>query len=265
MTLITGKGVPDYELFALATPSTSIALVIPVINEGTRLHRQLRRIQKAGYDVDVIIADGGSEDGSTEVSALRELGVTTLLIKRGYGHLSAQLRMAFSHALSAGYEGVITMDGNDKDGEDGIGEITRALTAGFDFVQGSRFMAGGHHENTPPLRLFAVRVIHAPLTSLAAHKRYTDTTNGFRGHSSRFLMDDRVEVFRDVFDTYELLAYLPIQAARLGYHVCEVPVARSYPMNDEIPTRITGHGAHLRLLCILLRAASGKLSPNQAE
>ena len=40
------------------------ALVIPVINEGERIRGQLERIRDADLPVDVIVADGGSTDGS---------------------------------------------------------------------------------------------------------------------------------------------------------------------------------------------------------
>ena len=61
----------------------------------------------------------------------------------------------------------------------------------------------------------------------AAGFRYTDTTKGFRAFSSKFLVDPRVQPFRDVFDTYNLRYHLAIKAARLGYRVKEIPVRRS--------------------------------------
>lgn len=256
------SGVPDYRVTHLGRSKSHLALVIPVINENGRLLRQLAKIRAEDPDVDVVVADGGSNDGSTDAVVLRDVGVTTLLTKTGPGKLSAQLRMAFHHCLGLGYEGVITMDGNDKDAAEGIDQIARALALGYDFVQGSRFVSGGHAINTPPTRYLAIRALHAPITSLGARHWYSDTTNGFRGHSRRFLTDPRVDVFREVFDTYELLAYLPICSARLGFRVTEVPVTRAYPRGHATPTKIQGHSAHIKMLAILLRAASGRLSPH---
>ena len=93
-----------------------------------------------------------------------------------------------------------------------------------DHIQGSRYIAGGVAENTPLLRHLAVKFIHAPLISLAARHRYTDTTNGFRAYSRRFLTDRRVRPFRDVLSGYEMHYYLAIRAARLGFRVTELPV-----------------------------------------
>ena len=65
-------------------------------------------------------------------------------------------------------------------------------------------MPGGEHSHTPLSRYVGVRLLHAPLVSLAAGVRYTDTTNGFRAYSRRFLADGRVAPFRSVFEGYEL-------------------------------------------------------------
>ena len=255
-------GVPGYTVTQLREPLHAFALVIPVLNEDRRLTAQLERIRGSTLDVDVIIADGGSTDGSTQAETLSQRGVTTLLTKTGPGRLSAQLRMAIHHCLKEGYQAVITMDGNGKDGVSGIADIAAALSSGYDFVQGSRFVHGGQAVNTPYSRYLAIRFIHAPITSLGARHWYTDTTNGFRGLKRGLLEDPQVGVLREVFDSYELLAYLPIRAARLGYNVTEVPVTRAYPEGEAAPTKIHGASAHARMLRILIDASAGRFNPS---
>ena len=73
-------------------------LVIPVINEGERLRRQLERIAAAAPEIDIMIADGGSTDHSLDPAVLAGLGVRALLTKTSEGKLSAQLRMAYNWA-----------------------------------------------------------------------------------------------------------------------------------------------------------------------
>jgi dolichol-phosphate mannosyltransferase len=184
-----------------------------------------------------------------------------VLVKDDQGKLSAQLRMGIAFALQEGYEGVITVDGNGKDDVAALPRFVAALDAGAGFVQGSRFIPGGQAINTPRDRRLAITLVHAPVTSMAARHRYTDTTNGFRGHSRALLDDPRVAPLRDVFDSYELLAYLPIRAARLGYRCEEVPVTRAYPDSGDIPTKIHGRRGQLDLLSILVRAARGRYDP----
>jgi dolichol-phosphate mannosyltransferase len=256
--------VPQGEVHVLRERSSKYCVVIPVINEGDRILGQLRTLRDHGFDLDVVVADGGSTDGSNDPEVHRELGVRALLIKRDAGKLSAQLRMGFAFALQEGYEGVITVDGNGKDDVSALPRFVAELDAGAGFVQGSRFVPGGQAINTPRERLLAIKLVHAPVTSLAARRRYTDTTNGFRGHSRALLGDPRVAPMRAVFDTYELLAYLPVRAARLGYRCTEVAVTRAYPADGAIPTKIHGRRGQFELVKILARAAFGRYSPKTA-
>ena len=88
--------VPAHDVALYAPKRHRHALVIPVINEGERIRGQLRRIQAANLPVDVIVADGGSSDGSLVAEFVSEVGVRCVLTKTGPGKLSAQLRMAYA-------------------------------------------------------------------------------------------------------------------------------------------------------------------------
>jgi hypothetical protein len=171
------------------------------------------------------------------------------------------MRMALAFALRRGYEGVVVIDGNDKDDPAAIPSFIAAMDDGVDHVQGSRFIAGGRGINTPWSRLLAVTLIHAPLISLAARFRYTDTTNGFRAYSSRLLRDPRVAPFRELFSRYELHYYLAIRAARLGYRCRELPVTRAYPATGKVPTKISKVRGNLLVLATLFRACAGSYNP----
>ncbi len=184
-----------------------------------------------------------------------------LLVKTGPGKLSAQLRMAYSWALEERYEGIVTIDGNGKDGVDAIPRFLAALDQGYDYVQGSRYLPGGRGVNTPFIRRLAGRLIHAPLLSLAARHWYTDTTNGFRAYSARYLLDTRVQPFRAVFDRYNLLFYLTVRASQLGFRTTEIPVERCYPRSDRVPTKISGIRGHLDMFEELLLVSIGHYHP----
>lgn len=245
---------------------TGYCLVIPVINEGARFMDQLRRMHAAGIMnlTDVIIADGGSTDGTADHDALAALGVRTLIVKRDSGRLSAQLRMGYAYAMQEGYEGVITIDGNGKDSVESVADFVAALDQGYDYVQASRFIAGGRAENTPPVRLLAIRLVHAPLISLAARHWFTDTTQGYRAYSRRYLLDPRVRPFRHIFDSYELLAYLSARCTRIGLRATEIPTTRAYPAKGPIPTKISHVRGNAALVRILLQTLRGAYNPPAA-
>lgn len=260
-----GWQVPAFEAPLWLGRERPHALIIPVIDEGPRLARLLERAAACGAlaHVDAIVVDGGSRDGSTDPARLAARGVRGLLVKTGPGRLSAQLRCGYAFALDAGYEGIVTIDGNDKDDPDAIASFVAALRSGVDFVQGSRFVAGGVAVNTPRVRELAIRLLHAPLLSLASGMRWTDTTQGYRAYSRRLLLDPRVAPFREVFATYELLAYLSYRVPRLGFRCVELPTARRYPPG-AVPTKIAGLRGNLALLGILLRACLGSYDPPAA-
>lgn len=262
---LTGERfVPDYEVIFSYGRKCKYCVVIPVINEGERIGNLLARMNEIGLSdiADIIIIDGGSFDGSLDSTKLQSLKVNSLLLKLGQGRLSAQLLCAYDFALEAGYTGIVTIDGNDKDDPVGVPKMIRHLETGVDFVQGSRFVADGYAENTPFLRDIAIRFIHAPLLSVFSRHRWTDTTQGFRGYSARLLLDPRVKIFRNCFISYELLAYLSYRAPRLGFRCVEIGTIRRYPVG-KVPTKISAVKGNIEVLWILLRACFGAYNPEK--
>jgi dolichol-phosphate mannosyltransferase len=260
--MIDGRaGVPAYEQHVLTERRNRYCVAVFVINEGERVRAQLRAMAPLADQIDIVVADGGSTDGSLALDTLAEFRLRALLIKRGPGKLSAQMRMAIAFALDQGYDGIVVIDGNGKDDIDAIPNFIKLLDAGFDHIQGSRYIPGGEGINTPLSRTVGVKLLHAPLISMAAGTRYTDTTNGFRAYSRRLLTDARVQPLRDIFVKYELHYYLAIRAARLGFKVTETPVTRRYPKTGKTPTKISPVKGNLLVLRTLAEAVLGKFNP----
>ncbi|MFT0545088.1 glycosyltransferase family 2 protein [Allopusillimonas ginsengisoli] len=267
ITDITPEARASWQIPAFKTPlwlgrQHLWCVVIPVINEGRRIRSLLSRMSDLKIDsvADIIIVDGGTTDGSLELSWLKNNGVRGLLLKTGPGKLSAQLRCAYSFALDQGYAGIVTIDGNDKDDPQAIPLFIDALKQGVDFAQASRFICGGTAENTPKLRDFGIRFIHAPMLSMFSGFAWTDTTQGFRAYSRKLLLDPRIAPFRNVFMTYELLAYLSYRSPKLGYRCLELPTSRRYP-KGEVPTKISSVKGNLSVLMVLIRACFGSYDP----
>jgi dolichol-phosphate mannosyltransferase len=256
----TGGDVPLFTPVVLRPRASRFCVLVTVIDEGSRLAHQLERMRAQMSAIDVIVCDGGSTDGSTDSDRMRAAGVRTLLITRQRERFSSSLRVGFQYALSEGYDGVITVDGNDKDGVDAIPRFIEKLQAGFDFVQGSRFLPDGAHEHTPWSRYLAIRLLHVPIVRRISRFPYTDTTNGFRAHSARLLRDPRLQLFRPLFDGYELPFYIAIRAPRIGLRVAELPVARRYPPG-EVPTKIPPIHGPIELLAVLARIARNQFDP----
>lgn len=256
-------GVPQFAVDEYGRKQHKYVLLIPIINEGERIEKELQRAMKYGIDriVDIVICDGGSTDGSTSADKLRSLNVNTLLVKKEKGKQGAQLRMGIYWAIKRGYEGILTIDGNNKDSIEDVPRFIDKLEQGYDFIQGSRFIKGGIAINTPVVRYLAVRLLHAPVISFTAGKWFTDSTNAYRAYSVRYLNDKRVQPLRDVFSGYELLAYLSVRASQLGFRACEVPVTRAYPANGKTPTKISFFKGNANLLKVLFKNFFGAYNP----
>ena len=260
-------GVPAFLCMEYAPKSKEYVVLIPIINEGDRIKHELERAKSAHIAnyADIVICDGGSTDGCTEEDLLKALDVNTLLVKQDAGKQGAQLRMGIWWALQRGYKGIITIDGNDKDSIEDVPNFIEKLKQGYDFVQGSRFVKGGKAINTPFIRTVSVKFLHAPVISMTAGQRFTDTTNAYRAYSARYLQDERVQPLRDIFMTYELLAYLSVRATQLGMKACEIPVTRAYPKTGKTPTKISFFKGNSELLKILFRNARGAYNPSDKQ
>jgi dolichol-phosphate mannosyltransferase len=262
MTHTNIKGVPDYESREFMGKRSEYCLLIPIINEGERIAGELTRAaeHKINEICDIVICDGGSTDGSTDDEKMKYFGVNTLLVKKGTGKQGAQIRMGLWWALNRGYCGFITIDGNDKDSIEDVPCFIKQLESGYDFVQGSRFIKGGASIHMPIMRYLSVKWIHAPVISLTAKHHFTDTTNAYRAYSLKYMTDARVQPFRDVFMTYELLAYLSVRATQIGLRVCEIPVTRTYP-KGKTPTKISPFKGNWLLMKILIKNFMGRYNP----
>ena len=229
-----------------------IALV-PAYNEAKKIGNVVRRID-AGIVDTILVLDDGSTDDTAVVARDHGAEVLSTGLRMGVG---AALRGGIENARARGFDIIVILAGNNKDDPSALPNFRRVLRAGYDHVQGSRFLPGGGSENLPIHRWFAIKLLHVPLMRRASGFPYTDTTNGFRGYSRRLLTDNRVAVFRDVFTAYELHYYLAIQAAKLDFHVTEIPVIRRYPRSEKIPTKISRFRGTASVLRSLYRATIG--------
>lgn len=198
-------------------------------NEEKKIGRVLDRFT-AGIVDEVLVVDDGSTDGTGAVVKARGASLLRHEARRGAG---AAIRSAIRYAQKAGYDVIVILAGNDKDRPTEIPRLTRPIAEeGCDFVQGSRYLPGGEYGNMPLYRRFATQFLHPWLFSLAAGRRITDSTNGFRAIRLGMLADARINLDQPWLDQYELEPYVFYQAIRLGYKVREVPVTKIYPPKE---------------------------------
>ena len=220
-------------------------------NEGEKIHRVLEKF--SDYDIyDVLIIDDGSTDGSLKnIEDIPCLKVIVNPFPRGAGY---GVRQTFDYAKEKGYVAVFFVSGNDKDDPEDIYKLKEAIEEGYDFVQGSRYLAGGKHARMPAYRKVATRYIHPLFFSWITNRKITDSTNGFRAVRVSLLDDQRININQSWLDQYELEPYLFYKAITLGYKVKEVPATKIYPPREKGYTKmkpITGWWSILRPLVYL--------------
>lgn len=203
-----------------------IVALVPAYNEESKIARVIERTDQRLVDT-LLVIDDGSTDATAATARGRGATVLSHDIRRGVG---AALRSGMEYASGSAFDIAVIMAGGDKDDPS---EIPRLLDPicddGYDFVIGSRFLAGGRcGRNTPLHRRLATR-LHPWLMSRFLGKRLTESTNGFRALKLTLLSDDRIKLHQPWMDTYGLEVYLLWKVLKLGYKHTEVSCTKVYP------------------------------------
>jgi glycosyltransferase involved in cell wall biosynthesis len=190
--------------------TTTISIVIPTKNEARNIPWVLERIP-AWID-EVVLVDGQSIDGTIEAAkAVRPDIVVVEQPSRGKG-------LALQAGFAATTGDIIVM--LDADGSMHPGEIDRyvaLLASGFDFVKGSRFMAGASSVDITWLRRIGNNCL-LYLTNAIYGTRFTDLCYGYCAFRREFL--DRLALTAAGF---EIESQLIARACINQLRITEVP------------------------------------------
>lgn len=188
-----------------------LSLVIPTFNEAETIDAVIREIP-ADYRLDIIVADGGSTDGTQRIA--HAAGARVIDAGRGYGHACA-LGAEAAHSDSTV---IAFMDGDGADRGDLIAEIARPVLDGtHDLVLASR--TRGRREPGAMLwhQVLAGRIAGFGMGALYG-VRYTDMC-AFRAIGRDAL---RRLALREM--TYGWNIEMQMQSARAGLRILEVPL-----------------------------------------
>jgi dolichol-phosphate mannosyltransferase len=199
-------------------------MIFPLFNERHAIAELVRRVPPA--IAETIVVDDGSDDGGPELA--REAGARVISQgnRRGVG---AAIRTGIEAARAKGHAAVVVLAANGKDDPAEAPRLIDELRAGYDYVQGSRYLPqGGTSVNLPLGRNLMIRgytLLFRVLSGFPA----TDVTNGFRAYRLSLLDDPQIQINQPWLDRYELEYYLQWKAIALGYRVVEVGVSKTYP------------------------------------
>ncbi len=227
-----------------------IIAIIPVFNEKGKIGKVIKEIPRDLVDIALVIDDGSNDGSALEAE---NFGAEVIRLGATLG-VGAALRRGFEFARQNHYQIIVVMAGNGKDNpEEAIRLIRPIVDEKFDFVQGSRYLSGGRHPNTPYYRLLATK-FHALVFSLVSGKPVTESTNGFRAFRTQILEDNRINLYQDWLNQYELEIYLYYMVIRCGYRCTEAPVTKAYPVKGVAYTKmkpVTGWWSMLKVFFLL--------------
>jgi dolichol-phosphate mannosyltransferase len=204
-----------------------IVVMMSALNEEAKVGLAVSRVPRDIADL-VVCMDDGSTDWTAEVA--RQAGAHVISMGRVAG-VGATIRAGLEYVRKrGGFDIIVWMAGNNKDEPC---EIPRLLDPiideGFDFVQGSRHMAGGQYGGDMPFYRKLATKLHPFLMSVFLSKWLTESTNGFRAVRLSVFDDPRLDLNQRWLDEYEMEVYLLYKAIKLGYKHKEVPCTKIYP------------------------------------
>jgi dolichol-phosphate mannosyltransferase len=222
-------------------------VVIPTYNEAESIGTILDGLKD--LDVDVLVIDDGSPDGTADIVRKHNVEVVERQGKQGLG---SAYRAGFPIAIERGYTYVIEMDA---DGSHQISDLKTMMEwiGSADLLIGSRWVSDGSIENWSKFREYLSKSANR-YANLLLSLGVKDTTSGFRIYTSALLKKMEISTIRS--EGYCFQIEMTRRAIARGGSIVEVPITfierahgkskMSFSIALEAVVRITAWGA-LRL------------------
>ncbi|MDR7329324.1 polyprenol monophosphomannose synthase [Corynebacterium guangdongense] len=204
-------------------PADTALVIIPTYNEIENLPLIIGRLRAAQPDVDVLIVDDNSPDGTGDKAdelAAADAAVHVLHRTEKSGLLGAYLA-GFEWGLARDYQVLVEMDADGSHAPEQLHLLLAQIEDGADVVIGSRYLDGGKVVNWPKDRLFLSKGGNAYIGVMLG-TGLTDMTAGYRA------------IRREVLETLDLgelsrKGYIfqvdfARRAVDAGFDVREVPI-----------------------------------------
>jgi len=189
---------------------SGVAVVIPTFNEAESIGTVVAALPRDSIDR-VIVADGGSTDGTPECA--RKSGAEVVAVGRGYGLACLTGARAATDA-----DIVVFMDGDGADDPAAVAALVAPIRCGdYEFVIASRARGAREPGSMAWHQVFAGRIAGL-LTKLLYGVRYTDMC------AFRAIRRDTLLALNMREMTYGWNLEMQMRAARAGLRILELPV-----------------------------------------
>jgi dolichol-phosphate mannosyltransferase len=199
-----------------------IVVIVPTYNERDNLPVLVQRLMSLPIEVDLLIVDGNSPDGTGKLADELALQQPRLKVlhekeKKGLGRAYCE---AFKWALQHDYEFIMEMDGDFSHNPDDIPRFVEAA-GNADLVLGSRYRDGIRVINWP-LRRLMLSMAAAKYVQIITGMQITDPTGGFKCFRRKALQSIDLDGVRS--DGYSFQIELTHKLWRKGMRIVEVPI-----------------------------------------
>ncbi|MFT4289346.1 polyprenol monophosphomannose synthase [Nocardioides sp.] len=200
-----------------------VVMVIPTYNEADNLAWIVGRLRRAQPEVDVLVVDDGSPDGTGRLAdELADADPQVHVIHRQEkAGLGAAYLHGFAWALDEGYDVIGEMDADGSHQPEELVRLLDALADGADLVLGSRYVPGGSVVNWP-LRRWAISRAGNLYVRLLLGIPIKDATGGYRLFRRTTL--EKIDLATARSAGYVFQTELATRALQHGLKVREVPI-----------------------------------------
>jgi dolichol-phosphate mannosyltransferase len=197
-------------------------VIIPTYNERENLDELMGRIFAQGLQVEVLIVDDNSPDGTGALADQMSAADPRMHVMHRAGKmgLGSAYVAGFRWALERDYDAVFEMDADFSHNPDSLGEFLRELESN-DLVLGSRYLYGVTVVNWPLSRLilsYAANVYSRVITGMP----FKDLTGGFKCFRRQVL--EAIDLSRVHSDGYAFQIEMTFKAWRKGFRIKEIPI-----------------------------------------
>jgi dolichol-phosphate mannosyltransferase len=211
------------EYMAEPAPAERVIIVMPTYNERQNLETMAGRIRSATPDVDLLVVDDNSPDGTGDLADKlaetdQHVHVMHRTEKAGLGRAYIA---GFNWALERGYDLIIEMDADGSHRPEDLPRLLEAAHAGADAVIGSRYVPGGTVVNWPKNREILSKGANIYVRMMLG-TGLRDATGGYRVYRASTLQ--KIDLNNVESAGYSFQVDLTLRVLQAGLKITEVPI-----------------------------------------
>lgn len=200
-----------------------VLVIIPTYNEVENIGRIVPAVLEQGDDIDVLVVDDASPDGTGEVAdrMAETYGRVRVLHRAGKEGLGQAYLAGFRYGLDEGYGILFEMDADFSHPPDSLPELISRLDTA-DVVVGSRYVEGRVTVVNWPMSRLLISYFGSIYARVITGMPVRDGTGGFNGWKREVL--EKVDLDRVQSNGYAFQIELKFRAWRSGFTLVESPI-----------------------------------------